>query len=65
MANVVILFIVALYSAFVIKKLYKDKKRGICTGCSTKSCASCSRFNDEYFDSLIKEAKRNKDGAVY
>ena len=57
-ADIIIFAMIVLYSAFVTRKLLRDKKRGICTGCSASSCSSCSRCNDEYIDALIRKTKK-------
>ncbi len=59
MVNFIILFLIASYMVFVIRKLRSDRKKGVCTGCTGKDCASCKAFSDSYFDDLIKKAKEN------
>ena len=41
-ADIMIIFLVAAYSILVIKKLIRDKKSGVCTGCTSHSCKGCT-----------------------
>ena len=56
-ADIMIIFLVAAYSILVIKKLIRDKKSGVCTGCTSHSCKGCKRCDSAYIDSLIRNAK--------
>ena len=53
-ADIMIIFLVAAYSILVIKKLIRDKKSGVCTGCTSHSCKGC---DSAYIESLIRNAK--------
>lgn len=59
-ANIVLGFLIAGYSAFVFYKLVKDKRNGeACVGC-TGSCSGCNKCSSEYIDRLIQEAGKKK-----
>ena len=55
-ADVIIIAFIVLYSLFVVRKIIRDKKKGVCTGCSASSCSACGRCNSDYFDTLIRNA---------
>ena len=56
-ADIMIIFFVAAYSILVIKKLIRDKKSGVCTGCTSHSCKGCKGCDSAYIESLIRNAK--------
>ena len=51
-ADIMIIFLVAAYSILVIKKLIRDKKSGVCTGCTSHSCKGCKGCDSAYIESL-------------
>ncbi len=62
MADILVLSLVALYSLFVIRGILRKRKQGVCSGCSSGSCAGCRGCSSEYIDSLIRKAVEEKEG---
>ncbi len=61
MADIIVILLIVSYSAFLIVRMHKRKKRGGgCSGCSCTSCSSCTGCSPEYIDSIIRKAKENK-----
>lgn len=59
-ANIVIGFLVAGYSAFIIYRMIREKRNGgACSGC-TGSCTGCDKCSSNYIDKLIQEADKKK-----
>ena len=58
LVDVLILSLVVFYCLLAIRKLIRDKKKGVCTGCSAKSCAGCHGCDQSYIDDLLRKAER-------
>ena len=62
MADIAVLAIVAVYSAFIVCRIVrKRKKGGGCAGCASGSCAGYHGCSSAYIDSLIKSAADRKE----
>lgn len=57
-ADVVIIGLIVLYSVFIIRKIFRDRRKGICTGCAAGSCNGCHGCDSAYIDDLISKAKK-------
>lgn len=62
MADIVVVLLIAGYSAFLIYRMRSRKKKGGCSGCSCSSCSSCSGCSSEYVENLIRKAKEERNG---
>ncbi len=57
MADLIILALVALYSAFLIRRMVRKRKNtGSCSGCCG-SCSGCSGCSADYIDDLIRRSR--------
>ena len=60
MADIIVVLLIALYSAFLIVRMHRRKKSGGCPGCSCSSCSGCSGCSSSHIDDLLRKAREEK-----